>query len=695
MTLTALLSEDTSVNLWAEPLAGCYVLRRDRMSAESPSTAVGGNEPQIDGARARRSLRRSCYDGNRRPSNSPSLGGPNRPRPVAALAQASVAVVWIALAAAGCRDGKRSAPLAESRGATPAGEPKVWVVDDGVRVAQKSGLVAAMSGSGNPVWSPGGPVRLFALPGETVAMQVVVTAGSQPLSGVTVELGWHKGASADGGPAVSGARPPLAVERFVVHELDLKRRSGGRTAGESLGWAAGSAPPNPAAASRLPDPLIGVEHAPSWADYPMSVPAGEHRVVWLDIALGRHDLPARRHLGEIAVQMAAPQGDGSRVELARIGVELDVGPVALPYAPLRTMVYFDPEEITGRTAAPAAVGLHQQLMHRHHLSTIVPIRSARDVQVHREALQGTLYTPARGYHGPGQGVGADVVAIGAYGSLRAPTAERLAQVDAILAELAALGIEDQPGVRDVFLYAVDEQCESDRGPKWRAALASSSSARLQKLRVAHTCSDPPAAQPVDLVMMFASKYDPALVEAARAAGKRVWIYNGVLPFTGSFLTDGWWLSLRANAWIQARYRIERWFYWESTFWNDDNRGGQGPYDPLTRAETFHNTDGDRCNGDGVLVYPGRQPGSSWRSVGAAGVLPSMRLKQWRRGIQDAGYLELARRVDAARAEQVARTIVPAALQQAKPGGRPPWPVEGAPYFEARRQLFDIIRRSGD
>ena len=50
----------------------------------------------------------------------------------------------------------------------------------------------------------------------------------------------------------------------------------------------------------------------------------------------------------------------------------------------------------------------------------------------------------------------------------------------------------------------------------------------------------------------------------------------------------------------------------------------------------------------MLVYPGRQiDGFAAHSVGMDGVIASIRLKNLRRGIQDAGYLQLARARDAA------------------------------------------------
>ncbi|MCS6915233.1 MAG: DUF4091 domain-containing protein [Myxococcales bacterium] len=578
-------------------------------------------------------------------------------------------VLWMLLVVACLRPPSRAAPL-------------VAIVDDSERIARRDGDRAVLRGVGNPVWAPGQPVRLFGLPGETVALQVVVTAAQEPLRGVTVEL------PALEGPvrlANQGSGRFQPIERFVVAELELRRRSGGRHAGESLGWAPGAMPPGPRPPTEVPEPLIPIELAPPWADYPMTVAPGEHRVVWIDLTLPEQGLPPGVYRGELRVAAGAK-------ELARQPVLLEVGHLRLPYAAVRTMVYYDPQEIRGVTGSDEAVRHYLQLMHRHHLSTIFRIDGPADVAAQRDELTGALFTAAHGYDGPGAGRGADVIALGTYGSLGMPTPERLGRIEQTMRALEEAGVlASRP---TVFLYAADERCDSPAGPAWRTALDGSASPQVRAVLVGHTCSASPLEQRVDLAMVHAAAYNPVQAERAVRLGKRVWIYNGSLPATGSFLTDGGVLSLRANGWIQARYGIERWFYWESTFWNDDNRGGHGPYDPLLVAETFHNHHGDWANGDGVLVYPGRQVAAGRRSLGFAGVIASLRLKQWRRGISDAGYLQLCRQAGgevARQAEAEAARLIPRALSQAEPGPAP-WPQSGAPYVAARRRLFDLLHQ---
>ncbi|MCU0681763.1 MAG: DUF4091 domain-containing protein [Polyangiaceae bacterium] len=578
--------------------------------------------------------------------------------------------------------------MTSTAGPAYGGRPRVWAVDDGERVARRAGALPLMDGHDNPIWGPNGPLRLFGLPGETVAFQIVVTAGpARPIEGATVDF--------DGleGPTKLGAGPEgarfRAIERFVVYDVPIARRSGGKVAGASLGWERGAMPEAfGAAGGALPEPLLPTELAPAWNDYPMRVEPGEHRVVWFDVTLP-DTLPAGRYRGTIVVRDAP---GGERRAFGELPIELEVGATRLPYAALGTMVFHEPEEIAERVGSPQAELHYQQLMHRHHLTTFSDLLGPDDVAAQRGELSGQSFTAAAGYAGPGEGRGVGLAAIGSYGSLREPSREKLAKVASVLAALAREGLgPDTPGF-DLFLYAIDEQCASPWAAAWRKLLDESGEPALRKLRVGHTCGEDPSKQRVDLALVPAEAFDPATAARARAAGKRVWVYNGSLPRAGTFLSDGGTLSLRANGWLQASFDIERWFYWESTYWSDHNRGGLGPYDPFASAETFHNKDGDWANGDGVLVYPGKQGRYPAHSLGFDGVIPSLRLKQWRRGLQDGAYLRLARAVDRERADAVARRLVPAGFTEARAGAPAPWLARGAAYWQARRELFELIAR---
>ncbi|MBK6849384.1 MAG: DUF4091 domain-containing protein [Proteobacteria bacterium] len=183
---------------------------------------------------------------------------------------------------------------------------------------------------------------------------------------------------------------------------------------------------------------------------------------------------------------------------------------------------------------------------------------------------------------------------------------------------------------------------------------------------------------------------------ARTAGREQWIYNGVRPFSGSFVVDDVAISPRVNAWIQYKYGIQRWFYWESTYYNDA-QGGRGPIDVWREPINFSNGDGDRLNGDGLLFYPGRDLLFPAQDRGFDAPLPSLRLKNWRRGLQDVEYLVLARRAGhGAAVDRLLQTLIPRALADETADGAPvAWPEDGERWLQARRLLADWLTRPGD
>ncbi len=517
--------------------------------------------------------------------------------------------------------------------------PTVTLVDEGVRVAR----------DGGPPGPALDPVRLFALRDEVVAFQVVVTAGEAALEKVTVEVD------------AAGLRAALFEAVFARVE-----RPSGSPWGGSLGWRKG-AEPQPDAAGWFADALVPLEHARG----PLAVPGGQSRVVWVDLWIPPSTPPGVVR-PRVRVRSAAET-------LAAVSVEVDVRPPVMPPLPVRTALFYNPAQMRDRMGEAAAVA-EIQLWHLLRAHRIEPLHNALDaaeVRRRRPALDGSLYTEVAGYRGPAAGAGDGVLSLGAYGALGAPAPEKVARIREMVRALDDARLRDSV---DVFLYAIDEQCGHAWGQGWVDALGDLG------VDVGWTCSEPMGDQPVDLVIKLAAAYDAA----ERASGKRAWVYNGVRPFTGAFSADVPLTDLRANGWIAAMTGVERWFYWNATYWNGWNPGGLGPRDPFAQPETFHNQHGEWGVGEGVLVYPGRQAAFPDNDFAADTVFPSMRLKAWRRGIQDAGYLGLARAVDRAAADEVARSLLPRVFQATRAGAPVSWPTDPARWVTARRALLDII-----
>jgi hypothetical protein len=566
--------------------------------------------------------------------------------------------------------------------------PSVWAIDDGEKVKRDATALPFATGTDNPVWQPGQPISLFAMRNETVALQIVIAANGAALDGVTVDLD-VLASGADTLQNATGATDPSRsvgrlIERFVEHQFEVKRVSSTKGTSESLGWAAGSGPPATAWTGFVPDALIPVEVAPTWDAYPMHIAAGQNGVVWIDVTVPAGQAPGT-YAGNVVVQAAG-------APVAMLPIQLTVLGATLPDLPLATMFYYDRDELDRRIGGgDAAEQQLWQLYHRHRISALHGATDVAGVDAALPALDGSLFTAANGYDGPGIGAGDGILSLGTYGDFGAPDATNVMTVEAIADHLQQKGLF---ATTDVFLYAADESCGDSVGGAWKSAIAGSANANVKKVRVGWTCSDDPSGQPVDVPIVAAQSYDAKLAATARAAGKKVWIYNGYRPSTGTFFTDSEAISTRVNGWIAALYGIERWFYWETTFWYDGNSGGKGPYDPFVSAETFHNSDGDECQGDGVLVYPGKQIDQfTTDSVGFVGVLPSIRLKNVRRGIEDAGYYQLAHAADPAGADAIAKGLIPSVLADAQAGNPPSYSPKGKPYFDARKALAQLIPQS--
>lgn len=491
--------------------------------------------------------------------------------------------------------------------------------------------------------------RVRRLRGEEVAVQLVVDAGAAPVE-VTI---------APGGLA------RLEEQLFVP----VRARSRGKDAREALPWAAAARPPDETILGEVADPLVRRRESS------VVIPAGERRAWWLTV----DDLAAG--VEELAV-LASPDG----------GPTLIVETIAatLPPPPVSFFAYFERDEprladaSTERTGCagddvPPDTGVREmrRMLSRH---GVLPVDTATDVAGLTTQLDDFVRTSGV--------VRRDLVVLGTYGTLGEPTDEAVARVEAMAAAVPA-------EVRDVVLYAIDEDCESSLGRRWRARLRRAGPA-AQRVKVLVTCSDDPTRIGADVIVTTAERFRPARAAAARAQGKEVWVYNGRLPQAGPMALDAPPESMTWLGWIASRYDVRRWFLWNVNHWSDGNRGGKGPRDPYADPETFHNADGDAVLLDGLLVYPPHVATCPPAAPGEAAptkapLVRSARLARLRRGLDDAALLGLAASLDAAAAAEALDLVVPRALgdvtdREATPFG------DARAIARARAMLHDVVAR---
>jgi len=156
----------------------------------------------------------------------------------------------------------------------------------------------------------------------------------------------------------------------------------------------------------------------------------------------------------------------------------------------------------------------------------------------------------------------------------------------------------------------------------------------------------------------------------RKERKQFYLYNGHRPATGSFATEDDGVALRVIAWSQFKKGVDRWFFWQSTYYRNfqcDN----AETDLFNQAQTFGcfskiddiigQTGWNYSNGDGVLFYPGTDKVYPESSYNINGPIASLRLKHWRRGLQDYEYLRLAKRRNPKTVAEIINVTVPKVL----------------------------------
>jgi len=184
---------------------------------------------------------------------------------------------------------------------------------------------------------------------------------------------------------------------------------------------------------------------------------------------------------------------------------------------------------------------------------------------------------------------------------------------------------------------------------------------------------------VDIWVPLFPLFDPDTAAARQKLGEQIWCYTALCQ--GKQPTP-WWqtdfpiLNYRVPAWIAWRYEMKGILYWAGlSFWYHVE-------DPWTDPMTYQPGDRSRpiskravYNGEGLLVYPARD-------VGFDGVVPSMRLKALRDGLEDFDYLALLE--TRGLREKALEIVMPVA------GSWNEWAQDPAAYLAARERLAKMI-----
>jgi len=327
---------------------------------------------------------------------------------------------------------------------------------------------------------------------------------------------------------------------------------------------------------------------------------------------------------------------------------------------------------------------HMQLSHRHKISIIDGNEDGSGGNVYRPhdywlpALDGSLFTSEYGYDGPGYGTGNNIFSIALYGRwvgfLRG---DNPTQVYEYADSYVNWFTENSPET-EYFLYLIDEPSEEDvlaEMEDWCSLIKSNPGVgseipifvTINLLKVDEYYSDLIDISGTTFGFGVTEIWDEAVGKVLVTPGKKFYFYNGHRPCGGTFSTEDDGVALRVLPWAQYKKGISRWFFWQSTYY-DNYQGGMGQTNVFQNAQTFGNysTDdpvyGERgwgySNGDGVMIYPGTDQLFPSESYDLPGPIASLRMKHWRRGIQDVDYLAMAESIDPEGTYLIIDSIIP-------------------------------------
>jgi len=582
-------------------------------------------------------------------------------------------------------------------------EPRVFVLDDAVKMSPDGKIFSLIDlgeyAASNPVWD-GKSIKLSGAKAETVAFQVMVGAGKGPLSAVSVQVSDLKGAG--------GTIPAAKIALFREWYVKVTRPS--------------TSPAFSAGLGEYPDALIPADVAKF--GLPIDVAAEKIQGIWVDVAIPR-DAKAGPYKGTVTVTAKGQP-------LARLELTLNVYGFAIPAERhLRWRIgYSGFEDVAQHYGINASrdcgkeseefrkmeEDLYKMCWEGHrfvpttHYNTPRPETTGRGAEMKIQwasfdrrfgkYLDGSAFedkTPINIFSLP---VNVDA---GWPTGGRTPDLARLdTQVlDSVIRQIAKHWDEKGWKLEDTFAYMADEPAP-ERYPfiKKACEVIHNADKRIRTSVAFYTHFGPEGPQIVKEFSGYVTMWDiagdymnlPALA-GRQAAGDTIGFYQGSEPFEGSEALDGDGFSLTTWPWIAWRYKLDTLFLYNMTEWSYFRLDRvQKPWGNLPRnIWTNPLNQSWQTNSQGVLLYPGDY-------VGVKGVIPSIRMKQIRRGMQDYEYFWLAsEKGQKARAEEVAKRIIPKALHEAAAGigdnfyGKGQWNRDPRNWAAARTELAKTIQ----
>jgi len=583
----------------------------------------------------------------------------------------------------------------------------VYAVDDSTKVDPWGRVWAREAVSGleesSQVWDSGSrTVSLAGARGETVAFQVMVRAEKADLQGVDVALGPLEGA---------GTRiDPSAGRLYKEWYTKVTRPSQSPAHPCGPGWY-----PDALVPWDVPDGGVPVPTPAGKATYdapPFRVPRGLTQGIWIDVAIPRQ-LPAGTYRGRLTVT-------AKNAEPVELTLNLRVWNFQLPaerhliwtawYNNFSRLVrgYSDDPSNPSPQARRSEASLWQ-VCHDHRINLspggATPGYGLRvkgeggDVQVDWEEFDSLYGGYLDGSAFPdGQPTRMFCLPV----SAKSPSDLSPESRRALLRKVAEHFIEKGYHLEDHFVFLPDEP--SQKKPDSLATLERFADLVHGAHPGLRTRGDIYTAFSAEFVERYGRYIDKWQVAAEHlnldwltkevAQGKQMGFYQASEPAIGSEALDGDGLSLRTWEWIAWKYRIQH-----VDLYAIDAYQRLWDKSPPTSIWIEPYNQGWATNSQGVLIYPGRDP--AVRVVDTWQVIPSIRMKQVRRGMQDYEYFWLLKELGQGKlADTLVNGVVRRALMDSwvngeftsKPWGD--WSRDPAKWDDAVRQAARAIEATG-
>ncbi len=446
--------------------------------------------------------------------------------------------------------------------------------------------------------------------------------------------------------------------------------------------------------------------------FPVPQNKDENQSVWVDIYI-----PNDQRAGDYKTQITIQAGDS----INRIPLTIKVWDVTLPDKPSIDAVgeLYDTylQEGAGtdlsRTAWQDMAHCYQQMAHKHRMVFIERLWSKAEEpldaynRVYDPILSGQLFSESMGYTGPGAGVPVSIWRTPWPQDFNARVKQPLLQNQINDYEYQAWKWKGNSQRMEwnetkYFAYIFDEvdgaTDEDDLGDVGEDYIGM---VHQQMDHVQKALDKGTGDQSIDLIwtshadaqvwdgipkedlkdsirfwIPTASSANTQYYADRKKQGDRTWFYHSGHPAIGIHSINASGIEMRSWGVITARYNFDGHFMWALNLSNEGE-----PY----RYPSYKNDD-DRF-GNGTMVYAGNKLDTIGKKA-VPGPIPSMRLKAWRRGLQDAELIFLAKQAGHEKeVDQMLKKIIPTALSEGK--GKASWSDKPQDWFDFRTRLLEL------